>query len=111
MTALAGYKSGPDDGQLMFQEEDSIQTRFETFHRRNPAVYDGLVRLARKAGRSRLGMKQLFEVLRWEWMLDGLPDEHEHFKLNNNYTSRYARLIMENELDLAGVFETRKLKA
>ena len=51
----------------------------------------------------------LFEVLRWEWIIRGLPDTAEEFKLNNNYTSRYARLIMESEPGLEGVFETRRL--
>ncbi len=93
---------------------DSIQTKFLHFHARNPAVYSGLVSLAREAkmrGRSKVGMKQLFEVLRWQWMISGLPDEHEHYKLNNNYTSRYARLIMEQEPTLDGIFETRVLTA
>ena len=31
------------------------------------------------------------------------------FKLNDHYTSRYARLIMEREPDLRGIFRTRKL--
>ena len=93
---------------------DSIQTKFELFHARHPDVYDALVSLARQGiarGRTRLGMKQLFEVLRWEWMLGGLDDDHEYWKLNNNYTSRYARLIMAQEPDLYGVFETRDLTA
>ena len=36
-------------------------------------------------------------------------DEHSGFKLNNNYRSRYARLIMEQEADLEGVFQIREL--
>lgn len=90
-----------------------LRDKFLEFHGRNPAVYDGLLRLAytgKRAGRTKLGMKQLFEVLRWEWMIEGLPDIHEQYKLNNNYTSRYARLIMASEPDLEGIFDTRKLK-
>ena len=93
---------------------DSIQTRFERFHRRNPHVYYGLVTLARRAkaaGRDTIGIGQLFEVLRWEWSMSGLPDRHEYFKLNNNYRSRYARLIMEQEPDLEDIFATRGLTA
>jgi hypothetical protein len=84
------------------------------FHRRNPAVYRGLVALAREAkanGRTKVGIGQLFEVIRWNWMVEGLPDDHEHYKLNNNYRSRYARLIMKQESDLEGLFDTRKLTA
>jgi hypothetical protein len=50
-------------------------------------------------------------VLRWQRHIDGLPDEHEAFLLNNNYTSRYARLLMELNPELAGIFETRELHA
>jgi len=93
---------------------DSIQTKFEHFHQRNPRVYTELVKLARRAkarGRNRIGISQLFEVLRWEWSMAGLPDGHEFYKLNNNYRSRYARLIMEQEPDLAGIFKLRGLTA
>jgi hypothetical protein len=49
-------------------------------------------------------------VLRWEWQ-GATTDPNAEWKLNNNYRSRFARLIMDNEPDLAGVFETRELKA
>ena len=92
---------------------DTIQTQFEAFHDRHPVVYDYLVTLAfqaRRVGRHRIGMKMLFEVLRWEWTIAGLPDDAEEWKLNNNYTSRYARLIMADYPLLDGLFELRELK-
>lgn len=90
----------------------STWSAFADFHSAHPEVYDELVRLARagrQAGWERLGIGQLFEVLRWERMLSGLPAEGERFKLNNNYRSRYARLIMSQEPDLADVFVLRAL--
>ena len=90
----------------------SIDEKFWAFHAAHPEVYDELVRLARMgvvAGRHRLGIKQLFEVLRWNRTIQGLPDDDEEFKLNNSYTSRYARLIMAQEPGLGDVFETRVL--
>ncbi len=93
--------------------DSSIQTRFEAFNARHPDVYSQLVHLAYQAhvaGRTRIGMKMLFEVLRWEWTLVGLPDSNELWKLNNNYSSRYARLIMANHPLLDGLFELRELK-
>ena len=91
----------------------SIESRFETFHARHPDVYDKLVALAFTAawyGRTRIGIGMLFEVLRWEWTLAGLPDDAEQWKLNNNYRSRYARLIMADHPELDGLFEVRELK-
>jgi hypothetical protein len=85
---------------------------FLAFHRENPAVYALLVRLAREWKRTtgnKLGIKALFERARWEFGVktQGGGD----FTLNNNYTPYYARLIMEREPDLNGLFQTREQKA
>ena len=89
----------------------SIQERFEAFHRANPHVYDRIVKLAielKRRGRKHFGMKALFEFLRFTYALQTSGDE---FKLNNIYTSRYARLVMDSVPELNGFFETRELKA
>lgn len=87
-----------------------LDDQFFDFHLDHPEVYDVLVRLAREAvnrGKKRIGMKMIWEVARWTiWLETADPD----FKLNNNYHSRYARLIMNLESDLNGVFEIRKLR-
>jgi len=87
------------------------EAAFRTFHADNPMVYAHLIRLAREGkarGRTKLGIKMLWEVVRWTVYLETSDLE---FKLNNDYTSRYARLIMIQERDLAGVFEVRSLRA
>lgn len=90
--------------------ESRLDREFREFHDANPHIYHQLVRLARawKAkGFTSVGMKMLWEVLRYH---EGLRTRGDpSFKLNNNYTSRYARFIMEWESDLAGFFETRAL--
>jgi DNA-directed RNA polymerase specialized sigma24 family protein len=90
---------------------DSIEASFQAFHQANPWVYRALVQLARdlrSRGRRRIGIGMLFEVLRWQWQTSTF-DVHSDFKLNNNYRSRYARMIMENEPELADAFEVRRL--
>ncbi len=85
-----------------------LAVRFELFHLANPRVYYELVMLARRAkrtGAARVGIGQLFEVLRWRHMLRTQGDE---FKLNNSFRAFYARMIMANEPDLDGFFETRR---
>lgn len=89
----------------------TIQERFEAFHRANPGVFHALSALAldmQRRGVSRYGMKGLFEVLRWEY---ALQTQGSDYKLDNNFHSRYARLLMEREPQLAGFFETRCLLA
>lgn len=89
----------------------TIEEAFDRFHQANAWVYPTLVALARDlvaSGRKRIGIKMLFEVLRWHYYRS-TTDEASDFKINNNYAPYYARLIMENEPDLAGVFSIRKL--
>lgn len=89
----------------------TIDERFADFHKKNPHVYRNLVRLALDdlARGSHRGVAALFEEIRYAF------EETEHnpteYKLNNDYASRYARLIMITEPRLAGHFETRTLKA
>lgn len=90
----------------------TIQERFDAFHRANPWVYDSLVVLTRDwlaRGHQRAGMKQLLEVIRWEHGRRTSSDEG--FKINNDFTSRYVRLLVHHHPEWADVFETRRLRA
>ncbi len=91
---------------------DRIQRDFERFHLENPWVYEKLVALARQylARGRRVGIKHLWEVLRWHAFHDTV-DEASEWKLCNNYHSRYARRIMEQEPELDGFFELRELQS
>lgn len=89
-------------------EGETLAERFARFHDLNPHVYVALRRLARdliEAGRSRVGIGMLFEVLRWQRMIATRGDE---WLLNNDYRAPYARLLMDREPELAGIFETRR---
>lgn len=100
-----------DKAALAAQREETLDEQFAEFHAANPQVYEELVRLARKAaasGHRRLGVGMLWEVMRWNALFRVAHGETE-FKLNNNFRSRYARLVMEREPDLTDVFETREL--
>jgi hypothetical protein len=94
----------------MFQfTHDRIELDFKQFHFEHPEVYTQLVSLARqwqRNGTAKLGIATLFEVLRWNSHLN--PDKDGGYKLNNNYRALYARLIMEQEQDLNGLFEIRE---
>ena len=87
----------------------TLEEQFAAFHSANPHVYQALRRHALamvRRGHRRIGIKMLFEVLRWQYAMSTV-DPASEFTLNNNYTSFYARLLMDNEPDLVGVFETR----
>ena len=86
----------------------TIDRQFMAFHEANPHIYQNLRKLALDAQRRAqlFGMKALFEILRWQYAQ--ATQGAETFKLNNNYTCLYARLLMDREPALAGYFETRQ---
>lgn len=91
-------------------EGATIQERFEDFHRLNPWVLVALERLTidyLSRGHQRIGLKMLVEVLRWQYARSTTGDE---FRLNNTYSSRYARMLIDRHPEWAGVFQTRELK-
>lgn len=90
----------------------SIKESFVEFHKANPAVYFALQKLAAQMwerGRRRISIKMLFEVLRWDYYLS-TNDPNSDFKLNNNYTAYYARMLMLNHPEWDGLFQIKKVK-
>lgn len=87
----------------------TIDQQFIYFHRANPHIYGNLKALALSAQRKgqTFGIKALFEILRWQYAQVATTTMGEPFKLNNNYTALYARMLMHREPELAGYFETR----
>ena len=90
----------------------TIEERFELFDAANPHVYDLLERMALdlvKRGHSRIGIKMLWETLRYRYAVETTGDAE--YRLNNIYTSRYARKLTERQPSLVGHIELRELKA
>lgn len=91
---------------------DPLDVDFAEHHQAHPEIYDELLRLARRwkaAGHTHCSINMLFEIVRYE---SGLVQRTgDGPALNNNLRSRYARLLMWNEPDLAGLFETRSLRS
>jgi hypothetical protein len=95
----------------IFAPPSTLDAKFWEFHQENPQVFEKLVKMTtelKQAGRRKVGIKMLFEVIRWQHALETRGD---HFKLNNSYTSRYARIIEEQHPELAGMFETRSIRS
>jgi hypothetical protein len=85
----------------------TIQEHFMRFHQANPHIYELVVALAwdeRNNGAKRLSIAKLWENIRKHIETKGLD-----YKLNNNFRSRYVRLIEENEPGLRGLFRKRGL--
>ncbi len=92
---------------------EGLPAAWWTFHIAHPEVGRSLLGLARpllRQGYTHLGIKMLWETLRYQTMLGARPDE-DVYRLNNNHHAYYARWLMETYPDLAGVFEIRSSKA
>lgn len=89
---------------------DSIPERFKRFHAANRHVYDALVNLARqfrqRRADSKIGIGMLYEVLRWNYYMT--TESEDDYKLSNDFRACYARLIMSQEPDLKGIFQTKQ---
>jgi len=89
----------------------TIQERFAEFHCDHPEVYKKLLQLASQAkttGLTKYGIKAIWELIRWHFQIES--GMGEDFKLNNDYSSRYARLAVQDYPDLRGFFELRRLR-
>ena len=87
-----------------------MKTSFKKYHQENPQIYIEFKRLAFQLinrGHIRLGAKQIFEVIRWHTMVEG----NDRYKVNNNYTSDYARLFENDHPIYAGYFLKRLCKS
>jgi hypothetical protein len=102
----------PRQMDLFAARGKGLEEQFWDFHMQNPEVYEELRSLAlqmRRRGVEHYGIGGLFEVLRWHRRMQTV-DQASDFKLNNNYRSFYARLLMEREPELEGFFELRTLR-
>jgi len=91
--------------------DKSPSEMFWEFHRRNPEIYRRLRSMARQAkasGKDKYSMRAIWEVLRWRMNVQSTDVHQTLFRLNDHYPPYYARLLMQQEPDLEGFFETRE---
>jgi hypothetical protein len=89
----------------------TLQERFDEWARENPDVIGHFLRFAREArnaGFERYGVKAIAERVRWHVLVEKRGAE---FAINNSFMSRLARLLVERDPSLEGMFEFRKLKS
>lgn len=85
-----------------------IVQQFLDFHRDNPRVFELFKRFtneARRAGRAHYGIKSIAERIRWHVSIETKGDD---FKINNNFSSCYARMLIADDPSLKEFFETRR---
>jgi hypothetical protein len=108
---VTGQAALPLDGRPVWSPVgQKLDDDWWTFHCAHPDVLADLERMARQAhtrGQTRIGIATLWEALRWRHVTDTVAPAYQ---LNNNYRSRYARLILDRNPDLAGLFQLRRCR-
>lgn len=93
-----------------YQPEASIQERYNAWIDANGWVLAAMEQLVADwiaAGHTRVGIKQMWEVIRWRYG----TTTGDTFKANNDYTSRVARDLIAMHPDWKRYIETRALRA
>ena len=88
-----------------------LLSEFARFHADNPLIYSLYVKYAyqlRDAGRENYGSKAIIERIRWHVNVE--TNSADEFKINNNHTAYYARMLMIDHPELAGDFRTRSAR-
>lgn len=98
--------------QASREKSPTLAQRFEEYHRENPHVYELFLKYAKQvknSGFDRFSSKAIYERLRWHLSFE--TNDCDAFKLNNNYTSFYARKVMAEHPEFTNFFETRIQKS
>lgn len=94
------------------QNNGTIQDKFEAYHKANPSIYNLFKRytweMIRKRGKA--SSKLIINQIRWEININTKRQEGD-FKINDAFTSRYVRMLLENHPEISGYFELRNLRA
>lgn len=98
------------------EEERSLTDRFLEWKATNAGAevinqFTILALHAKKKGLKTYGAKAIWERLRWYYSVEAEHPDGEEYKLNNNYTSRVARVVEALEPRLSGFFEKRRLRS
>lgn len=94
------------------QHGKTIDAAFEEFHEKNPKVWETFQEQCLRAismGRKKISAKQLLGYIRWYVSLQ--VDTQDGFKINDAYTSRYARLFAKTNPQYQDVFNYRELRS
>jgi hypothetical protein len=87
------------------------EERFERFHADNPRVFELFKRFAAEVmgrGLKRFSADAIVQRIRWFVQVDTTGDE---FKVNDNYSAYYARLLIRECPEFDGFFELRKTQS
>jgi hypothetical protein len=89
----------------------TLDEKFFEYHHKNPHIYylfEKFAREIKRSGQARYSMRTIMHRVRWHIDVDTIGENQ--FKMNNDYSSRFARLLVRLNPEFAGFFRMRKLK-
>ena len=99
----------------VLERDKTMFTRWCEWHEAHPEFYKMFERLALQvaaAGHKECSVALLFERIRWEHLVRGLPaDEIAHATIPNAYRSLFARLFLHHHPELPKFFHVMPLTA
>lgn len=106
MTQLSFDDIRPNPRLIFGDLKPDIVVAFLEYHEQNPTVYEQFKKFAyevKGSGRDHFGSKAIMERVRFESIVRGVGD----FKVNNNFSSCYARLLAFDDPSFNDFFEFR----
>jgi hypothetical protein len=90
--------------------ERSVYERWKEYHLANPSFYEQFQRFAREAmrTRSKIGARLIFERMRW---FEQVEKGTNRYRVCNNFSAYYARLLMLDKPEFKSLFNTKSLKS
>lgn len=92
-------------------KKKTIDESFFEFHKSCPLIFDLFYTYAKEvmdAGIKHYSMDAVMHRVRWHLSIETKGDDG--FKINNNYSSRYSRLLTKFHPEFKQFFRKRKLK-
>jgi hypothetical protein len=90
-------------------KKKTLWERWTIYHEANPHVLTTLTEMAFKssrAGQRNIGIAMLIEVLRWKTNVETV--QTDGFKIADPLAAVYARVIMQNNPELRGIFKLKQ---
>lgn len=89
----------------------TIQEQFKAYHATHPNVYQLFLKYAyqlKAAGCTQYSSDAILHRIRWHHAV--YDNNHNEFKINNNFSSRYARMAIDDfPSEFTGFFKVRVL--
>ena len=99
------------DELIPYAKRMTVQERFEIFDENHPEVWRLFVKFAqqvRAAGRGKYSARASIHRIRGHYAVN--PERDEGFKINDVFSARYARKLIDHDATFAELFELRELR-